>query len=326
MEITVGTFNLNNLFSRYNFRGEISAIKNDNTEVDTEFEYKFTSDDRFRIRSYRGKLVQAKEENETRAVAKRIIAIDLDVLAVQEAEDIDTLRQFNKEYLNRLYPYTCLLEGNDPRLIDVGLLSKYPIGGLTSWQHAVHPDRSDIPVFGRDLMEIQILSESRKQILFTLYNNHLKSHYVDFRNDNEEGRNANNRRRQQQAEMVARIVKTRMRPDSRYIVLGDMNDPPDSPFLSPFFKDRELGLVNALNNPSETRPPKSEHPPSIDPDTTAWTHRYKESRKPAEHELYDQIWLSSALTDNQTGAWIDRRTKHSGNGSDHDPAWVVLDL
>ncbi|CAN5468867.1 MAG: hypothetical protein ACR2JP_11290 [Acidimicrobiia bacterium] len=28
----------------------------------------------------------------------------------------------------------------------------------------------------------------------------------------------------------------------------------------------------------------------------------------------------------QTGAFIDRRDRLGGNGSDHDPAWITLDL
>jgi len=32
-KITVALFNFNNLFSRYNFKGEIEAIKDDDTEV-----------------------------------------------------------------------------------------------------------------------------------------------------------------------------------------------------------------------------------------------------------------------------------------------------
>jgi hypothetical protein len=33
-----------------------------------------------------------------------------------------------------MYPHVVLVEGNDPRLIDVGLLSKLPLGA--SWQTA----------------------------------------------------------------------------------------------------------------------------------------------------------------------------------------------
>jgi len=43
-------------------------------------------------------------------------------------------------------------------------------------------------------------------------------------------------------------------------------------------------------------------------------------------ELFDQIWLSEALAEHHEGSFIDRRTRHGGDGTDHDPAWVVLDL
>ena len=40
----------------------------------------------------------------------------------------------------------------------------------------------------------------------------------------------------------------------------------------------------------------------------------------------DQVWLSAALKPKQTGAFIDRRTRLSGDGSDHDPSWVTLTM
>jgi hypothetical protein len=56
-----------------------------------------------------------------------------------------------------------LVEGNDPRLIDVGLLSKLPLGGITSWQEV--PDLSDPsrPLFSRDLLQVEILSADRSE-------------------------------------------------------------------------------------------------------------------------------------------------------------------
>lgn len=250
--------------------------------------------------------------------------MNVDVLAVQEVEDLDTLIEFNREYLGQYsYRYCVLVEGNDPRLIDLGVLSRLPIGGITSWKHAVHHSDLTQYVFGRDLLEVDILNSSRSRTLFKIYNNHLKSHFVGPGRERTVGREMNNQRCTRQAEKVAEIVKARTRPNSSYILLGDMNDPPCSSCLQPFVGDPQLRLTNALSNPRETRPPKQDTPPPTD---TAWTHRYKPSGQAAEYKLYDQIWLSHALATKQTEAWIDRRTLHKGDGSDHDPAWIKLKL
>jgi endonuclease/exonuclease/phosphatase family metal-dependent hydrolase len=323
MNVTIGTFNLRNLFSQFNFKAKIDEIIDfDGGTLEAELKYEFGHADTIKIRDYRGSLVKGKKEEDTEKIAERIKDMNVDVLAVQEVEDLDTLHEFNQEYLDSYsYRYSVLVEGNDPRLIDLGVLSRLPIGGVTSWRFAVHPDHPTRTVFGRDLLEVEIKDASRSRNLFKIFNNHLKSHYVGPGREKAAGKRKNNQRRTRQAEMVAEIVKARTRPDSPFIVLGDMNDPPDSNCLKPFTEDQELQLTNALSNPVETRLPK---PPG--PGYTAWTHRYKPSGKPAEYELYDQIWLSPALVAKQTGAWIDRRTLHKGDGSDHDPAWIKLDL
>ncbi len=246
------------------------------------------------------------------------------MLAVQEVEDIDILKTFNRDQLGGLYPHQVLVEGNDPRFIDVGLLSKLPIGAVTSHQKAVHTDDASRPVFSRDLLEVDILNQTRSARLFTLYNTHLKSHFGD--NDNGgQGQIDNDARRQRQAESIATVVAAQMRPNSRYVITGDMNDPPDAPPLAPMRTIEGNQLVNGLATPTETRPPEPETtgPTPTDP---AWTHRFKESGQPPEHSLFDQIWLSPALAPSLRGAFIGRRTKHGGDGSDHDPAWVELEL
>ena len=159
--VTVGTFNLNNLFSRYNFKGEIEAITEIDPTLDSETVYEFTPADTWKIRTYRGGLVNKKTEADTLTIALRIKEMNIDILAIQEVEDIDTLHQFNREYLNWLYPYITLVEGNDPRLIDIGLLSKLPLGKISSWQKTVHPDDPNKTVFGRDLLQVDILNQSR---------------------------------------------------------------------------------------------------------------------------------------------------------------------
>jgi endonuclease/exonuclease/phosphatase family metal-dependent hydrolase len=325
MKITVGTFNLNNLFSRYNFKSEIKAIKGGHTAVDAKLQYSFRSQEIYKIRQYRGRLVKGKKTTQIQKLVDRIRAMDVDVLAVQEVEDIDTLKAFNRDHLKGLYTTATLIEGNDNRLIDVGLLSKYPVGAVTSWQHAVHRDSPARPVFGRDLLEVQILGQNRKKILFTLYNTHLKSHFCHFRENKTKCVKKNNRRRKRQSDMIAQIVRKQTRPTSRFIILGDMNDAPDSPHLTPFTADAELRLTNALAQARETRSPIVPHNIPTPPHTN-WTHRYKASGQPAQYELYDQIWVSHALSTRVSGAWIQRRRNLTGDGSDHDPAWVELTL
>lgn len=324
MLVSVGTFNLNNLFSRWNFSGAINQIAQGGSAGAMTVRYEFTDAANYRIRTYMGRLVNAKDQAKTAEVAQRIINMDVDVLAVQEVENIDILRDFNRNHLSNLYSYQILIEGNDPRLIDVGVLSKLPVGAVTSFQTAVHPDRPDQTVFGRDLLEVEIFNANRTQKLFTLYINHLKSHYGDDDNGGQ-GKVDNDTRRQQQAEMISDIVGNRMRANSRYIIVGDMNDTPTATPLQPMLTIDNNPLFNALSNPVETRPAKNETS-GPNPNTTSWTYRHKESGQPAEHLLYDQIWLSPALAGAFQAATIDRRTKHGGDGSDHDPAWIVINL
>jgi len=324
MRVRVGTFNLNNLFSRFNFQGAIDAINETPGPAGSlTIRYEFSDPETTRVRTFRGKLVKAKDPEETDRIAERINTYALDVLAVQEVENIGILRKFNREKLGGRYRYLALIEGNDPRFIDVAVLSTLPIGPVTSFQTAVHPAHPEQRVFGRDLLEVEIWSEGRTEKLFTIYNNHLKSHFVPYDENAAEGAAAANARRLRQAEMVARIVTERSDQESRFLILGDMNDPPDSPWLEPFTTSHSLSLVNGLVDPAETRDPKTEIT-GPGPSIKAWTYRHKESGRPPDFYLYDHIWLSPALAERQRGAWIDRRTRHGGDGSDHDLAWVEL--
>lgn len=320
MEITVGTFNLNNLFSRFNFRARVEAIPEEERDVTVSFE--FTEEGDYWFRTFRGRLIDPMPEEQRLQLAARIGAMDLDVLAVQEVEDIEALRDFNRFHLEGMYPHAVLIEGNDARFIDVGVLSKLPIGGVTSWQHEVHPEDASRRVFARDLLQVEILNQSRSERVLTLFNNHLTSQYVSFGEDPVVAAAAKTARRRRQAETAARIVEARLRPDSPYVIVGDMNDTPDSEALASL-AGGPLGVVDGLADPEETRPAKADDPP---PAGKAWTHRFKESGLPARYELFDQIWLSPSLASKQTGAFIERRTRHSGDGSDHDPAWVALSL
>lgn len=315
---TVGTFNTNNLFSRFNFTANVGDAKVVSTKEKTTFTFDAGA---VTQRTYLGRLVKAKSPEQRAMLAARIRAMNVDVLALQEVEDIDVLREFVRDNLGGLYPYVTLIEGNDPRLIDVAVLSRLPLGAVSSWQHAVHPDRPSERVFGRDLLEIEVLDPTRRTRLFTLFNTHLKSHFVDYKVDDKvAAARANNERRRRQGEVIASILRARTRPDAPYVVVGDMNDPPRSRALRPL---ADIGLVNALANAKDVGKVKRVDA-SGGPGRAVWTHRFKEARMPAEYALFDQVWVSAALAPRVAGAWIGRRERLGGDASDHDPAWVAL--
>lgn len=323
MAISLGTFNVNNLFSRYNFdlQAEVPDLK-EGTVTIAKIKTIVEKAEQKEI-DYRGIGLHRKDAEERKRIAQRIMAMNLDVLCAQEIEDIDTLRYFVTNELKGFYRHIMLIEGNDPRLIDVAVLSKYPIGAATTWQTATHPKASGERVFSRDMLQVEILNQAGTERLFTVFVNHLKSKFVPFTQDQEAGAKAADARRQLQAETIARIVANVTRPNSAFAIVGDMNDTPVANVLSPFVANSQLNLVNGLARAVETRPAP---PSSSPPEHSLWTHRFKPSGQPARYELFDHIWLSPSLAALQTGAFIDRRTKMGGDGSDHDPAWVTLDI
>ena len=97
MTVRVGTFNLNNLFSRFNFQGEVEADPGDGEAGGITLTF---VEGAFRVRTFQGRLVKAKDPAGTTEVARRIRdVINADVLAVQEVEHIEILKQFNREHL-----------------------------------------------------------------------------------------------------------------------------------------------------------------------------------------------------------------------------------
>lgn len=321
----VASFNLNNLFSRFDFAAEVDSLPPAGpapVKITTEIDPRDPGHAKFR--TFKGRLVKGKSAVDRAKLATRIAAMDADVLAVQEAEDVTTLTAFASNDLAGLgYKHIVLVEGNDERLIDVGILSRLPIGAVTSWRHAVFQPSDTHSVFSRDLLQVEILSADRSRKLLTIFNTHLKSKFCDFREDPVLCQKHNNTLRGQQAETAARIIAAQMRPSSRYLVCGDFNDGPKANPLAPLVANGTLKLVNGLADAKEDRPAPIDTPAAPD---RPWSDRFKESGKPALYELIDQIWLSPGTANKLTGAGIGRRTHLGGDGTDHDPVWVDLHL
>jgi endonuclease/exonuclease/phosphatase family metal-dependent hydrolase len=330
MVLKVGTFNFNNLFDRFNYEVELEKLPARDRAIKTQVEIVPSPPGEHpgRARRFKGRLIKAKPEEERRRLAERIRDIDLDVLCAQEVEDIEALREFatgkvKDGGLRTRYPHLALIEGNDPRFIDVAVLSKRPLGAVTSWQHTRHPDKPDERVFSRDLLEVDVLTEDFDRVVLTIFNTHLKSQFIPHdAKDRQAEQRANDRRRRRQAEMAAAIIDKRTSRRTPFLLLGDLNDAPDAPTLAPLTESSKLELADGLEHVNETRPFADEPAPP----GPRWTHRFRDSDAgTTEHELFDQIWLGPALKPKLREAWIDRRRRKTKDGSDHDPAWVVLD-
>ncbi|MEU4293976.1 endonuclease/exonuclease/phosphatase family protein [Kribbella sp. NPDC026596] len=320
MTLTVGTFNLNNLFDRWNFEGALEVLAAGTSSVPAT--YTFDDEHRRRLQlDGHGKLLVAKKPEDTNRVAERLLAADVDVWVVQEIENVDVLREFNREHLNGSYPNVMVIDGNDStRFIDIGILSRRPLGGVTSYQRVFHPDVPDRPIFSRDLVEVEILDARGRKVL-TVFGTHLKSKFVDFTvADPVAAAAAAQLLRTRQAETIVRIISARTSTRQRFLLCGDMNDTPDSPALVAY---AQSGLVSALTSPTEVGTVKTT---VALPASPAWTSTFKASGQPRSFDLIDQIWLSPALAPRLRGAFIGRRKKLARDGTDHDPAWITLDL
>ena len=316
MKLRIGTFNAENLFARFKFKGvqitkngkktwrpytakELEGIAKDGWMVDKTFFAPFDPASR--------KLTAAAIKN-----------IKADVLALQEIEAMDTLKKFNTSFLSDAgYKYKCLIDANDPRFIDVAVLSKYPFAYIRTYQFDRTPDNNSY-VFSRDCLEVGIEYAPGK--VLPIFVNHFKSMMG--------GREKTMARRKMQAERVVAILNARFNNNpggTPWVVLGDLNDYVPSSGLDPLLN--QPWLENVLQ-----RLPLDEQ----------WTHFYAKQK---EYHQLDYILLSQALAEAnpdvlpyiERGGQPKRATRYTGKrfpgvgdnapkASDHCPVVVEIDV
>ncbi|GFJ95055.1 endonuclease/exonuclease/phosphatase family protein [Phytohabitans rumicis] len=259
-------------------------------------------------------------------IAQRIKALNADVLCLQEVEDQDALDAFHRDDLvplNVRYPYRVVVEGNDRRRIDVAICSRLPITRISSWRFFPNVDDA---VFSRDLLQAEVTAPDRKPL--RIFVNHLKSNFIadEFRltpAEIEAEKKNIAERRTSQSEAIRTILR-RQRFTGRVVMTGDMNDAPDSPTLAPL---ADVGLAEQVGAGTTIPSPKRNGALVADTfgDLSAhmWTHRHRAKGVTTFH-LFDQIWTTPDLP--VVGAHVMRRTQIGGDGSDHDPACIDLDL
>lgn len=261
----------------------------------------------------------------TQNTARVIAAVNADILAVVEAEDRTTLRLFNEQVVAETvidavqaspYRHVMLVDGNDERGIDVGLLSRknYPIVSIRS-----HVDDTDAQgtIFSRDCAEYEIRLPVGQSLWVMV--NHFKSKGYG-------AASANDAKRLRQAQRVRDLYDAHIAAgDDLVVVLGDLNETPGNPPLAPLLHDGST-LHDVAKHPS-----------------------YNDGGRPGTHGncnaagKLDYILLSPVLFGKVIAAGIERRGMWGGvNGtlwphfaevtnadeaaSDHAALWVELDL
>jgi endonuclease/exonuclease/phosphatase family metal-dependent hydrolase len=167
--------------------------------------------------------------------ARVITDVGAHVLGVVEAESRVALKRFAdgalRERRDPAYPHVMLVDGNDDRGIDVGVLTRpeYPLRGLRSHVDDVD-DRGR--VFSRDCPEYEVLTPGGDPVLVLL--NHLKSKGYG-------GQAQSSAMRRRQAQRVAEIYRERLDQGIKHVaVLGDLNDTPASEPLTPLLDGTDL--------------------------------------------------------------------------------------
>jgi endonuclease/exonuclease/phosphatase family metal-dependent hydrolase len=208
-----------------------------------------------------------------------------------------------------------LIDGNDERGIDVGLLAKdnFPVLGMRS--HVDDPGPGGEPVFSRDCAEYEFDVNGEKLLLLV---NHFKSKGFGKAS-------TSNARREAQAKRVAEIYKERAKEGwKNIVVLGDFNDTPDSAPLAPLLTKTDLKDASQAKG---------------------WVWGEREGTfGGGKKEKIDYLLLSPALFGKVKAGGVDRKglwhgprtqnpwemlptlTSEQEAASDHAAIWVELDL
>ena len=263
--------------------------------------------------------------------------VDADILAVVEAENRVVLKTFGHYVVDRVNselpseqrkkPYTkvMLIDGNDDRGIDVGLMTKegFDIEDMRSHVHDLDDTRE--PIYSRDCPEYAVTTPTGESVW--VLPNHFKSKFGGNDPDSIAKRKAQATRT---AEIYQRLRDT---GHDSVVVLGDFNDTPDSVPLQPLLNGSDLRDVSEHPNfvVGEFNVPPSNENRGIG--TFGLGN---------DNEKIDYILLSPALFGRVTsaglfrkGAWPGSRpqrwevyeqlTEEVHAASDHHAIWVKID-
>lgn len=240
-----------------------------------------------------------KPRRQLERLAQTLRAMDADVVALQEVESEGYLRRFLEVFLPDMgYHHVVALPGNDVRGSGVGLVSRVPVGTVTSHRHIRRPGADgSTQQFRRDLLAVELWPENAAPLEVWVL--HLKSNY--------DGREHAESIRVDEARLVRALLDQRFRqsPDARLIVCGDFNDTWESPTLRTIVGEGATALAMPLDElPTERRITYNKDP-------------YR--------SMIDFLFLSPALRDRYiTGTLQVLDGSVESAGSDHNPLMLAI--
>jgi|CXWL01.1.fsa_nt_gi endonuclease/exonuclease/phosphatase family metal-dependent hydrolase len=180
-------------------------------------------------------------EESMQNTARVINDVGADVLAVVEAENRPALAMFCDDVLPMVtgdnaigaaWDQVMLIDGNDDRGIDVGLLTRNGCTIGTMRSHVDDRDGQGRRIFSRDCPEFTVTTPLGNEVLVLV--NHFKSKGYGAPSESD-------RRRRSQALRVAEIyAERRAQGHDNIVVLGDLNDFPGRAPLKPLLADTDL--------------------------------------------------------------------------------------
>ncbi|MEU4194183.1 endonuclease/exonuclease/phosphatase family protein [Kribbella sp. NPDC026611] len=170
--------------------------------------------------------------------------INADILGVVEADSRPLLKMFSEALIAEVggtpYDEVMLVDGNDDRGIDVGILlrNSNPLADMRS--HVFDVDAQGV-VFSRDCCEYHVDTPSGKLVILM---NHFKSKGYSTPGDP-----IGAKRRERQATRVAEIYNDLQASGvDRIVVMGDFNDDPASTALVPLLGKTDLRDISTHPN------------------------------------------------------------------------------
>jgi len=252
----------------------------------------------------------AKSDQAQVVIRDSIVALDADVIALQEVGGLPALQHLQTTLaatgLN--YPHSELVLGADTN-IQVAVLSKFPIIER-------HPHTADsFLLFGRRFLVSRGFAEVRIEVTprysFTLFTAHLKSRRPVAYADEAEWR-------EEEALILRQKVEARLsvNREANLIVVGDFNDSKDSRPVRALIGRGRSALIDT--RPAERNGDDQPNPnPRYPPRRITWTHHYGVEDS---YSRIDYILISRGLARewDEPGTYILARPNW-GVASDHRP-------